>query len=66
MKQDDYVSEGGKQHSTSSFSFSTNKFLSFFVSKMSAEESFVEKLQQKSREKLQNSREQKQKRQNEQ
>jgi hypothetical protein len=42
-KQDDYVSKEGKQQSASSFSFSANKFLSFFVSRLSVEESFVEK-----------------------
>jgi hypothetical protein len=45
LKRNDYVSKGGKQHSASSFSFSTNKFLSNFVSRKSVEESFVEKLQ---------------------
>jgi hypothetical protein len=51
MKQDDCVSEGGKQQNTSSFLFSTNKFLSFFVSKMNAKKTFVEKLQQQCKEK---------------
>jgi hypothetical protein len=44
-KRDGCISEGGKQQIASSFSFSANKFLSFFVSKMSAKEIFVEKLQ---------------------
>jgi hypothetical protein len=44
------------------FHFFVNKFLSFFVSKMSAKESFVEKLQRQSREKLQKLKEEKQKR----
>jgi hypothetical protein len=54
--------EGGKQDSaySFSFSFSTNKFLSFFVSGMSVEESFMEKLQKQSRDKLQKLREKKQ------
>jgi len=46
MKQNDYVLEGGKQQSVYSFSFSTNKFLLFFASKMSVKKHFVEKLQQ--------------------
>jgi hypothetical protein len=46
MKQNDYILEGGKQQSVYSFSFSTNKFLSFFASKMNVKKNFVEKLQQ--------------------
>lgn len=48
MKQNDCVLEGGKQQSvySFSFSFSTNKFLLFFASKMSVKQHFVEKLQQ--------------------
>jgi len=42
MKQDDYISEGSTQHSAFSFLFFTNKFLLFFVSKMSVEESLAE------------------------
>jgi hypothetical protein len=42
MKWDDYVLEGGKEHNTFSFLSSTSKLLSFFVSKMSVEKSFVE------------------------
>jgi hypothetical protein len=53
MKWDDYISKGDKEQNTSSFLFSTSKSLSFFVSKMSAKESFVENLQRQSREKLQ-------------
>jgi len=45
MKGNDYILEGDKQQSASSFSISTNKFLSFFISRMNAKESFVEKLQ---------------------
>jgi hypothetical protein len=52
IKQDDFILEGGKQHSASSFLFFTNKYLSFFVSKMIVEESFVEKLERQSKEKL--------------
>jgi hypothetical protein len=53
MKQVDNISKSGKHQSDSLFSFSTSKFQSFFISKMSAEESFVEKLQRQSRKKLQ-------------
>jgi len=59
MKRNDYISKGGKQQNASSFSFFTNKFLSFFVSKMSVKKSFVEKLQQQSKEKLQKLKEEK-------
>ncbi len=45
--------EGDDHKSDSLFSFSTSRFQSFFVSKMSVEESLVEKLQKQSREKLQ-------------
>jgi hypothetical protein len=51
-KRDDCILEGDKQYNTSSFSFYVNKFLSFFVSRMSVEESFVEKLQRQSRKRL--------------
>jgi hypothetical protein len=44
MKLDDCISEVGKQENASLFSFFASK-LSFFVFKMSAKESFVEKLQ---------------------
>jgi hypothetical protein len=53
MKRHDYIVEGGKQRSASSFSFSINKFPSFFLSKMSVDESFVEKLRRQSKERLQ-------------
>jgi hypothetical protein len=53
MKQVDNISKSGKHQSDYLFSFSTSKFQSFFVSKMSAEESFVEKLQRQFRKKLQ-------------
>jgi hypothetical protein len=49
MKQNDYISKGYKQHTASSFLFSANRFLSFFVSKINVEESFIEKLQGQSR-----------------
>jgi hypothetical protein len=52
MKGDDCILEGDKQHYTSSFMFFTNKFLSFFVSRMSVEESFIKKLQIQSKERL--------------
>jgi hypothetical protein len=51
-----------KQHSTSSFSFFVNTFLSIFVFIMSIKESFVEKLQRKSRKRLLKLREKKQER----
>jgi hypothetical protein len=53
MKQGDYVSKGSKHQSDYLFLFSTSMFQSFFVSRMSVETSFVEKLQRLSREKLQ-------------
>ncbi len=53
MKQGDCVLEGDKQQNDSSFLFSSSRFLSFFISKMSAKESFVENLPRQSREKLQ-------------
>ncbi len=49
MKWDDYVLEGGKEQSASSFSFFTSKSLLFFISRMSVEESFAEKLQRQSK-----------------
>jgi len=52
MKWSDCVSEGGKHQSDYLFSFSTSKFQSFFVSRMSAEKILVEKLQIQSRKKL--------------
>jgi hypothetical protein len=42
----------GKEQSDSSFLFFTNKFISFFISKMNTKEKFVEKLQRRSRERL--------------
>jgi hypothetical protein len=50
MKWNDYDLEGEKEYNASLFSFSTSKLLSFFVSRMSVEESIVEKLQRLSRE----------------
>jgi hypothetical protein len=52
MKQGDYVSKINKQQSDSLFLFSLNRFQSFFVSRMSVETIFMEKLQKPSREKL--------------
>jgi hypothetical protein len=51
-KRDDYVLEGDKQYNTSSFLFFINKFLSFFVFKMNAKESFVDKLQKQFKERF--------------
>ncbi len=51
MKWDDNALEGDI-HYGDYFLFSTNRFQLFFVSKMSAEESLMEKLQMQSREKL--------------
>ncbi len=45
--------EGDNHESDYLFSFSTSRFQSFFVSKMSVEESLVEKSQRQFREKLQ-------------
>jgi hypothetical protein len=52
MKWKKYISEGCKDQNASLFLFSTSKWLSVFVSKMSVEESFVEKLQIQFRERL--------------
>jgi hypothetical protein len=51
-KQDDCISKGSKQKNTSSFLFFVNKFLSFFVPKVSTNLNFIEKLQRQSKEKL--------------
>jgi hypothetical protein len=53
MKRGDNISKGGKHQNDSLFLFSKNKFQLFFVSRMSAKESLVEKLQRQSKEKLQ-------------
>jgi hypothetical protein len=53
MKRGDNASKGDKHYNDFLFSFSTSKFQSFFVSKMSVEESLMEKLQRHSEEKLQ-------------
>jgi hypothetical protein len=45
MKHNDYVLEGGKGQNASSFVSFISKLISFFVSIMNVEESFVEKLQ---------------------
>jgi hypothetical protein len=45
MKQGDNASKGKKHYNDSLFLFSTSRFQLFFVSKMSGEESLVEKLQ---------------------
>jgi hypothetical protein len=52
VKHDDYVSKGSKKQNASSFSSSISKLLSFFVPRMSAKESIVERLQRQSRKKL--------------
>jgi len=52
MKQGDYVSKSNKHQSDSLFLFSLSRFQLFFVSRMSVETSFVEKLQRPSKEKL--------------
>jgi hypothetical protein len=43
-KRDDGVYANDKEQKNSSFLFFANKFLSFSISRMSIEESFVEKL----------------------
>jgi len=53
MKRGDGISTFDKENNDSLFSFFANKFLSFLISRMSANESFVEKLQRQSKEKLQ-------------
>ncbi len=53
MKQIDNTLEGGKHYNDSLFLFFTSKFQPFFVSKMSVEESLMENLQRKSKQKLQ-------------
>jgi hypothetical protein len=53
MKQDDNVAEGSKHYKESLVSFSTSRSESFFVSRMSFEESFMRKLQRQSRKQLQ-------------
>jgi hypothetical protein len=45
MKQGEYISKGNKDQNSSLFSFSRSKWLLFFVSRMSAKENFVGKLQ---------------------
>jgi hypothetical protein len=45
MKKGDNISEGGKHQSDFLFLFSISSFQSFFVSRMRAKESLVEKLQ---------------------
>jgi hypothetical protein len=45
VKQGDNVLEGSKHYNDYLFLFFTSRLQSFFVSRMSAEESFVEKLQ---------------------
>jgi hypothetical protein len=51
-KQGDGVSIADKEYNDSSFLFSTNEFLSFFISKVNTKEIFVEKLQRRSRKRL--------------
>jgi hypothetical protein len=52
MKKSDNVSNGGNHQNNSLFSFSTSRFQFFLISRMSAEESIVEKLQRLFRKKL--------------
>ncbi len=52
MKWGDNILEGDKHQNDYLFLFSTSKFQLFFISRMSVEKSFVEKLQCQSREKL--------------
>ncbi len=52
MKRGDSVLEGDNYQNDSLFSFSINRFQSFFISKMNTKESLVEKLQKQYREKL--------------
>ncbi len=52
MKHGDIVLEGDKHQNDSLFLFSTSRFQSFFVSRMSVEEKLVEKLQRQSKVKL--------------
>ncbi len=61
MKCGDNISEGGKHQNDYLFSFSTNKFKSFFISRMNVEESLVEKLQRQFRQKLQKLKEEQEK-----
>jgi hypothetical protein len=51
-KQNDGIFAISKEHNNSSLLFFANKFLLFFISRMSVEESFAEKLQRQSRERL--------------
>jgi hypothetical protein len=53
MKRSDNVSKGNKHQNNYLFSFSISRFQLFFVSRMNIEESLLENLQRKSREKLQ-------------
>jgi hypothetical protein len=53
MKRGDNTSKGGKHYNDYLFSFSISRFQLFFVSRMNIEESLLENLQRKSREKLQ-------------
>jgi hypothetical protein len=52
MKRSDNVLEGKNHNIDYLFSFSTSKFQSFFVSRMNAKKSVVEKLQRQFKEKL--------------
>jgi hypothetical protein len=52
MKRGDNVLEGDNYQNDFLFSFSINRFQSFFISRMSTEKSLVEKLQKQYREKL--------------
>jgi hypothetical protein len=53
-KRNDGVFTVDKEHKNFSFLFVVNMFLLFSISRMNIEESFIEKLQKQSREKLQN------------
>lgn len=66
MKWNDVVPTIGKEQITLSFSFLTNKFLSFSIFKMSAKKNFVEKLQRQSRKILLKLKEKKQEKEREQ
>jgi hypothetical protein len=50
MKQDDGISTIDKEKNNSSFLFSTNKFLSFSISRMNTKENNIEKFQRQFKE----------------
>jgi hypothetical protein len=51
-KRGDGIFDVDKEQNDYSFSFFVNKFLTFYISKMSTKENFVEKLQKQSRKRL--------------